>query len=174
MSLLVVGLLAIPNFWLGLMLIAGLSVDRGWLPSFGFTGWASLVMPTLALAARLVALVARMTRGVMLEELAKDYVRTAHAKGLTAARVIGRHVLRNALIPIVTLIGLQVRYSIGGAAVIEPIFAIPGLGRLLVDGILQRDYPVIQGTLLLIALALVLVNWLVDLLYVILDPRTRS
>ena len=110
LSLLVVGLLAIPNFWLGLMLIVALSVERGWLPSFGFTGWASLVMPTLALAARLVALVARMTRGVMLDELAKDYVRTARAKGLAARAVVGRHVLRNALIPTVTVIGLQTGY----------------------------------------------------------------
>jgi ABC-type dipeptide/oligopeptide/nickel transport system permease component len=172
-SLLVVGLLAIPNFWLGLMLIAGLSVDRGWLPSFGFTGWASLVMPTLALAARLVALVARMTRGVMLEELAKDYVRTAHAKGLTAARVIGRHVLRNALIPTVTVIGLQAGYLLGGSVVVERLFAWPGVGDLMINAIGARDYTLVQAVTLLFVAGFLLINLAVDVLYVLINPRLR-
>jgi ABC-type dipeptide/oligopeptide/nickel transport system permease component len=172
-SLLVVGLLAIPNFWLGLMLIAGLSVDRGWLPSFGFTGWASLVMPTLALAARLVALVARMTRGVMLDELAKDYVRTAHAKGLTAARVIGRHVLRNALIPTVTVIGLQAGYLLGGSVVVERLFAWPGVGDLMINAIGARDYTLVQAVTLLFVAGFLLINLAVDVLYVLINPRLR-
>lgn len=173
LSLLVVGLLAIPNFWLGLMLIVALSVDRGWLPSFGFTGWASLVMPTLALAARLVALVARMTRGVMLEELAKDYVRTAHAKGLAVRAVVGRHVLRNALIPAVTVIGLQTGYLLGGSVVVERLFAWPGVGDLMINAIGARDYTLVQTITILFVSGFLLINLAVDVLYVVINPRLR-
>ena len=173
LSLLVVGLLAIPNFWLGLMLIVALSVDRGWLPSFGFTGWASLVMPTLALAARLVALVARMTRGVMLEELAKDYVRTAHAKGLAARAVVGRHVLRNALIPTVTVIGLQTGYLLGGSVVVERLFAWPGVGDLMINAVGARDYTLVQTITILFVSGFLLINLAVDVLYVVINPRLR-
>lgn len=173
LSLLVVGLLAIPNFWLGLMLIVALSVDRGWLPSFGFTGWASLVMPTLALAARLVALVARMTRGVMLEELAKDYVRTAHAKGLAAPAVVGRHVLRNALIPTVTVIGLQTGYLLGGSVVVERLFAWPGIGDLMINAIGARDHTLVQAITILFVVGFLLINLVVDMLYVLINPRLR-
>ena len=173
LSLLVVGLLAIPNFWLGLMLIVALSVDRGWLPSFGFTGGASLVMPTLALAARLVALVARMTRGVMIEELAKDYVRTAHAKGLTAPAVVGRHVLRNALIPTVTVIGLQTGYLLGGSVVVERLFAWPGVGDLMINAVGARDYTLVQAITILFVSGFLLINLAVDVLYVVINPRLR-
>ena len=173
LSLLVVGLLAIPNFWLGLMLIVALSVDRGWLPSFGFTGWASLVMPTLALAARLVALVARMTRGVMLEELAKDYVRTAHAKGLAVRAVVGRHVLRNALIPTVTVIGLQTGYLLGGSVVVERLFAWPGVGDLMINAVGARDYTLVQTITILFVSGFLLINLAVDVLYLVINPRLR-
>jgi ABC-type dipeptide/oligopeptide/nickel transport system permease component len=173
LSLLVVGLLAIPNFWLGLMLIVALSVDRGWLPSFGFTGWASLVMPTLALAARLVALVARMTRGVMLEELAKDYVRTARAKGLGAPAVVGHHVLRNALIPTVTVIGLQTGYLLGGSVVVERLFAWPGVGDLMINAVGARDYTLVQAITILFVSGFLLTNLVVDVLYVLINPRIR-
>ncbi|MFI5007832.1 MAG: ABC transporter permease, partial [Solirubrobacterales bacterium] len=173
LSLLVVGLLAIPNFWLGLMLIVALSVDRGWLPSFGFTGWASLVMPTLALAARLVALVARMTRGVMLEELAKDYVRTAHAKGLAVRTVVGRHVLRNALIPTVTVIGLQTGYLLGGSVVVERLFAWPGVGDLMINAVGARDYTLVQTITILFVSGFLLINLAVDVLYLVINPRLR-
>jgi ABC-type dipeptide/oligopeptide/nickel transport system permease component len=173
LSLLVVGLLAIPNFWLGLMLIVALSVDRGWLPSFGFTGGASLVMPTLALAARLVALVARMTRGVMLEELAKDYVRTARAKGLAASAVVGRHVLRNALIPTVTVIGLQTGYLLGGSVVVERLFAWPGVGDLMINAVGARDYTLVQAITILFVSGFLLINLVVDVLYVLINPRLR-
>jgi ABC-type dipeptide/oligopeptide/nickel transport system permease component len=173
LSLLVVGLLAIPNFWLGLMLIVALSVDRGWLPSFGFTGWASLVMPTLALAARLVALVARMTRGVMLEELAKEYVRTARAKGLAAPTVVGRHVLRNALIPTVTVIGLQTGYLLGGSVVVERLFAWPGVGDLMINAVGARDYTLVQAITILFVSGFLLINLVVDVLYVLINPRLR-
>jgi ABC-type dipeptide/oligopeptide/nickel transport system permease component len=173
LSVFVVGLLAIPNFWLGLMLIVVLSVDRGWLPSFGFTGWASLVMPTAALAARLVALVARMTRGVMLEELAKDYVRTAHAKGLDTLSVVARHVLRNALIPTVTVIGLQTGYLLGGSVVVERLFAWPGVGDLMLNAIGARDYTLVQTITILFVIGFLLINLVVDLLYVLINPRLR-
>ena len=173
LSLFVVGLLAIPNFWLGLMLIVVLSVDRGWLPSFGFAGWASLVMPTAALAARLVALVARMTRGVMLEELARDYVRTAHAKGLGAPAVVTRHVLRNALIPTVTVIGLQTGYLLGGSVVIERLFAWPGVGDLMINAIGARDYTLVQAITILFVVGFLLITLVVDVLYVMINPRLR-
>jgi ABC-type dipeptide/oligopeptide/nickel transport system permease component len=167
LSLVVVALLAIPNFWLGLML------ERGWLPSFGFTGGASLVMPTFALAARLVALVARMTRGIMLEELAKDYVRTAHAKGLATGVVVGRHVLRNALIPTVTVIGLQAGYLLGGSVVVERLFAWPGVGDLMVNAVGARDYTLVQTITILFVLGFLLINLAVDVLYVLINPRLR-
>jgi ABC-type dipeptide/oligopeptide/nickel transport system permease component len=173
LSFFVVGLLAVPNFWLGLMLIVAFSVQLGWLPSFGFTGWASLIMPTLALAARLVALVARMTRGVMLDELRKDYVRTAYAKGLDGRLVIVRHVLRNALIPTVTVIGLQMGYLLGGSVVVERIFAWPGIGDLMVNAVGARDYTLVQAITLLFVLGFLLINLAVELLYQVINPRLR-
>ncbi len=173
LSFFVVGLLAVPNFWLGLMLIVAFSVQLGWLPSFGFTGWASLIMPTLALAARLIALVARMTRGVMLEELRKDYVRTAYAKGLDGRRVIGRHVLRNALIPTVTVIGLQMGYLLGGSVVVERIFAWPGIGDLMVNAVGARDYTLVQAITLLFVFGFLVINLVVELLYRVINPRLR-
>jgi len=173
LSFIVVGLLAVPNFWLGLMLIVAFSVQLGWLPSFGFTGWASLIMPTLALAARLIALVARMTRGVMLEELRKDYVRTAYAKGLDGRLVIVRHVLRNALIPTVTVIGLQMGYLLGGSVVVERIFAWPGIGDLIVNAVGARDYTLVQAITLLFVFGFLLINLAVELLYQVINPRLR-
>jgi ABC-type dipeptide/oligopeptide/nickel transport system permease component len=173
LSLFVVGLLAIPNFWLGLMLIVVLSVERGWLPSFGFTGLASLVMPTIALAARLVALVARMTRGVMLDELAKDYVRTARAKGLDTPAVVARHVLRNALIPTVTVIGLQTGYLLGGSVVVERLFAWPGVGDLMINAIGARDHTLVQAITILFVVGFLLINLVVDVLYMLINPRLR-
>lgn len=173
LSSLVVALLAVPNFWLGLMLIVLLSVDWGWLPSFGFTGWASLVMPTMALAARLIALVARMTRGVMLEELRKDYVRTARAKGLDGATVVVRHVLRNALIPTVTVIGLQTGFLLGGSVVVERLFAWPGVGDLMINAIGARDYTLVQGITILFVVGFLLINLIVEVLYTLINPRLR-
>jgi ABC-type dipeptide/oligopeptide/nickel transport system permease component len=173
LSSIVVALLAIPNFWLGLMLIVVLSVEWGWLPSFGFSGWASLVMPTIALAARLIALVARMTRGVMLEELRKDYVRTARAKGLDGATIVWRHVLRNALIPTVTVIGLQMGYLLGGSVVVERLFAWPGIGDLMINAIGARDYTLVQGITILFVVGFLLINLVVEILYVFINPRLR-
>ena len=173
LSGLVVGLLAIPNFWLGLVLIMVLSVEWGLLPSFGFAGWASLVMPTAALAARLIALVARMTRGVVIEELAKDYVRTARAKGVAAPAIVTRHVLRNAMIPVVTVIGLQTGYLLGGSVVVERLFAWPGLGDLMVNAIGARDFNLVQAITVVFVLGFLTVNLIVELLYAAINPRLR-
>jgi ABC-type dipeptide/oligopeptide/nickel transport system permease component len=172
-SLSVVGLLAVPNFWLGLLMMSFLSVQMGWLPSFGFSGWLSLVMPTLALAARLIALVARMTRGVVLEELNKDYVRTARSKGLDGKTVILRHVLRNALIPTVTLIGLETGYLLGGSVVVERLFAWPGIGDLMINAIGMRDYNLVQGIILMFVIGFLLINLIVEILYVIINPKIQ-
>jgi ABC-type dipeptide/oligopeptide/nickel transport system permease component len=172
-SVAVVALLSIPNFWIGLVLISVLSVDLGILPSFGFDGPWSLVMPTLALAARLIALVARMTRAVMLEELNKDYVRTARAKGLYPATILTRHVLRNALIPTVTLIGVEAGYLLGGSIVIERIFAWPGIGDLLINAIGVRDYNLVQGIVVIFVLGFLIINLFVDLLYAAINPRLQ-
>jgi ABC-type dipeptide/oligopeptide/nickel transport system permease component len=169
----VVALLAVPNFWLGMMLIALFSVQLEWLPSIGLSGPASLVMPTIALAARLIALVGRMVRGVVIEEQRKDYVRTAYAKGLARPRVLYRHVLRNALIPIVTVIGLQAGYLLGGSVVVERLFAWPGIGDLLLTAVGLRDYTLVQGITVLFVIGFLLINLLVEMLYRLINPRLR-
>ncbi|MCP8937580.1 ABC transporter permease [Alsobacter sp. SYSU M60028] len=169
----VVALLAIPNFWLGMVLIAVLSVQMRWLPSFGAAGAASLVIPTIALSARLIALVARTTRGMVVEEMRKDYVRTARAKGLRWKAVLSRHVLRNVLIPIVTVIGLQAGYLLGGSVVVERLFAWPGLGDLMLTGVSVRDYTLIQGATLFFVVGFLVINLAVDILYRFINPRLR-
>lgn len=166
-------LLSIPNFWLGLMLMGWLSVQMHWLPSTGTDGWRALVMPTLAVAARLVAIVARMTRSSMMEVVSQDYIRTARAKGLSERRVIYRHALRNALVPVITTIGLQVGYLLSGSVVIETLFAYNGLGLQLIDAVRNRDYTMMQGVTLFYVTAFLLVNLLVDLAYTWLDPKIR-
>ncbi len=170
----VVALLAVPNFWLGLLLLSLFSVQLGWLPSFGFTGIASLILPSLALAARLIALVARMTRGVTIDELGKDYVRTARAKGLSRTEILARHVLRNVMIPTLTVIGLQTGYLLGGSVVIERLFAWPGIGDLMINAIGQRDYAVAQAVTLFFVIAFLVINLFVELLYVLINPRMRT
>src|SRR5262245_36278737 len=173
LSAAVIGLLAVPNFWLGMILILVLSVEFRWLPAFGFAGLATLVMPTLALAARLIALIARTTRGLMLEELRKDYVRTAHAKGLSPVKVVVRHVLRNALIPTITVIGLQTGYLLGGSVVVERLFAWPGIGDLMITAIGARDYTLVQAITLVFVAGFLAVNFVVELAYGWANPRLR-
>lgn len=173
LSFLVVGLLAIPNFWLGLVLIIFLSVEWRLLPSFGFTGWASLVMPTAALAARLLALVARMTRGVVIDELGKDYVRTARAKGVAGAAIVRHHVLRNAMIPTVTVIGLETGYLLGGSVVVERLFAWPGIGDLMINAIGARDFTLVQAITVIFVIGFLIINLIVELLYLAINPRLR-
>ncbi|MBX2997701.1 MAG: ABC transporter permease [Caldilineaceae bacterium] len=172
---------SMPIFWLGLMLIiffaltlpSWLGISQPILPPTGSGTWRHYIMPTIALAANSMAIQARMTRACMLEVLGNDYIRTARSKGVSERTVIYRHGLRNALIPIVTVIGLQFGTLLGGAVLTETVFAWPGIGRLLVDAIGYRDYPVIQGTVLVITIGFVAVNLFVDVLYAYLDPRIR-
>ena len=165
--------LSMPAFWLGLLLIYLLSVELRWLPSTGEAGWENYIMPTICLSTFSIAFIARMTRSSMLEVIRHDYVRTARAKGVPDWGVIVRHGLRNALLPIVTVVGLRFGYMLGGAVVVEEIFAWPGMGRLLIVAVAQRDIPVVQGLLLMFSAAFVLVNLLVDVSYAFLDPRIR-
>jgi len=164
---------SLPIFWVGLMLIFLFSVELRWFPTGGAAGLPALVLPTVALGAASVAIVARMTRSSVLETIRKDYTRTARAKGLAGRVIIFRHALRNALVPVVTVVGLQFGYLLGGAVVTETVFSRPGLGRMLVDAIGSRDFPVVQGGLMILGGSFVLMNALVDLLYAYLDPRIR-
>lgn len=173
---------SLPNFWIGIMGILFFSVHLGWLPSGGyvpmgedFGGWIrSMTLPALVLGTMQIGLLTRITRSEMLDIMHKDYVRTARAKGGSELRVLVRHALRNALVPIVTVIGLLFGMIVTGAVVVEQVFSIPGVGRLIVQAILTRDYPLIQGTLLFVAGAFVLINLLVDISYAYLDPRIRQ
>jgi ABC-type dipeptide/oligopeptide/nickel transport system permease component len=164
---------SLPNFWLGIMLTLVFGVALRWLPTSGNAGPSSVVLPAVTLAAFPIALVARLTRSSMLEVLGRDYVRTARAKGLRERTVVARHALKNAAIPVVTVLGLQVGVLLGGAVITESVFAWPGIGRLVVDSIFQRDFPVVQAALLLSATVFIIINLLVDLSYSVLDPRIR-
>jgi peptide/nickel transport system permease protein len=165
--------ISIPNFWLGPMLAIIFSVQLGWLPVSGRGGVESLVLPAISLGAALSAILARMTRASLLEELRELYVRAALARGVSRGRAIIRHALRNSLIPLVTILGLQFGAVLTGAVITETIFAWPGIGRLLIQSISFRDYPLVQGCILLIAVTYVTVNLVTDLLYGVLDPRIR-
>jgi peptide/nickel transport system permease protein len=162
---------AVPGFWLGLMLIYVFSVQLRWLPTGGTGTLAHLVMPSVVLAAFFSARIARLTRSALLDALSEDYVLTARAKGLGEARVIGKHTLRNSAIPIVTLAGLEIGQLLGGAVIAETIFAWPGLGRLAVQALLNRDFPVVLAAVFVTSVTYTLINLLVDLLYSWLDPR---
>ena len=163
--------LSMPHFWLGIMFILLFSVKLGWLPTSGRGTLAQLIMPALALGLSLMAMFARLTRSVMLEVLSLDYVRTARAKGLKERIVIGKHALKNALIPLVTVAGMQFGFLIGGTVIIETVFAWPGAGRLVVQAIFNRDYPLVQACVFILALIFVTINFMVDMLYVYLDPQ---
>ena len=164
---------SLPNFWLGIMLILLFGVALRWLPTSGFASWTSLVLPAVTLAAFPTALVARLTRSSMLEILNRDYIRTGRAKGLPEPAVVLRHAFRNAAIPVLTVIGLQIGSLLGGAVITESVFAWPGMGKLIVDAIFFRDFPVVQTVLILSATVFVVINLLVDLLYTVIDPRIR-
>ena len=164
---------SLPNFWLGIMLVLLFGVTLRWLPTSGFQGWQYLVLPSITLAAFPTALVARLTRSSLLEILSQEYIRTGRAKGLAEPAVILRHALRNATIPLLTLLGLQIGTLLGGAVITESIFAWPGMGKLVVDAIFFRDFPVVQTVLILSAMLFVAINLLVDVLYTVLDPRIR-
>lgn len=164
---------SIPNFWLGLLLILAFSLQLDWLPVFGRGELRHLILPALTLGTGLAAVTTRLARSSILEVLRQDYIRTARAKGLTETMVTNRHVLKNSLIPVTTMIGLQFGALLEGAVVVEVVFAWPGIGRLLYDSIFARDYPVIQGCVFIIAVMYVVVNLLVDISYAWLDPRIR-
>jgi ABC-type dipeptide/oligopeptide/nickel transport system permease component len=163
--------LSMPHFWLGIMLILLFSVELGWLPTSGRGTLAHLIMPSVALGLSLTAMFARLTRSVMLEVLNLDYIRTARSKGLREVVVIGKHAFKNALIPIVTVAGMQFGFLLGGTVIIETVFAWPGVGRLVVQAIFNRDYPLVQATVLVLAVIFVAVNLVVDMLYMVLDPQ---
>ena len=173
--------LSVPNFWLGLMAILWLSVALGWLPASGYVparesitdNLVHMVLPAIILGTQLAAVIMRQTRSSMLEALSTDYIRTARAKGLRERKVVWVHGLRNSLIVVVTIVGLQLGALISGAVVTERIFALPGFGKLTVDAVFQRDYPVIQAVVLVTAVVYIVVNLLVDLLYSLIDPRIR-
>lgn len=174
-------LLAVPNFWLGTMVMVFPSVWWGWSPPVDHVRFSDdplgnlqrLIVPGLVLGAALSAITMRLTRTMMLEVLRQDYIRTAWAKGLGERLVISRHALRNALIPVVTLVGLQVPLLIGGAVIIEQIFVIPGMGLLMLEAVQQRDYPIVTGVFLMVGVVVLFVNLLVDLSYGLLDPKVR-
>ncbi len=178
---LALGGISIPHFWLGMMFIVVFAVGLGWFPASGYVPFFqdpianlyAMVLPVLATGLRQSGELMRMLRSSLLEELGSDYVRTAYSKGLSGRLVVIRHAVRNALIPFVTASGLQIAGLLGGLVVTETVFQIPGLGRLVVDAILSRDYTVVQGAVLVIALTVILVNLLVDLLYAWIDPRIR-
>jgi peptide/nickel transport system permease protein len=164
---------SLPNFWLGIMLILLFGVALRWLPTSGYEGWRHLVLPAVTLAAFPTALVARLTRSSMLEILGRDYIRTGRAKGLAERAVVLRHALRNAAVPVLTVLGLQIGTLLGGAVITESVFAWPGMGKLVVDAIFFRDFPVVQTVLIFSATIFVLINLVVDLLYTVIDPRIR-
>ena len=172
---------AIPNFWFAILLILLFSVKLGWFSAGGFAGWdagwfpafKSLVLPAVALALPQAAILARVTRSSVLETVQEDYIRTARAKGLSRSQALWRHAVRNALIPVVTILGLQLSFLLAGTIIIENVFYLPGVGRLLFQAIAQRDLMVVKNLVLVLAATVVLINFLVDLLYAVLDPRLR-
>jgi peptide/nickel transport system permease protein len=164
---------SVPNFWLAIMMILLFAVSWGWLPTSGRGGWTHVVMPAAAIAINLMALLTRLVRTTMIEVLSEDFVRTGRSKGLREMAVVLRHALPNALIPLVTVVGLQFGYILGGAVVIETIFTWPGVGLFTIQAILNRDYPVVQASVFILATAVVAINLAVDLLYHWLDPRIR-
>jgi peptide/nickel transport system permease protein len=165
--------LSVPNFALGPVLILIFSIELGWLPVSGRGGPAHLLLPAITLGGALAAILTRMVRSSMIEELSSDYVRTARAKGLPERAVLFRHAFRNALIPIVTILGLQFGTLLAGTIVTETIFSWPGIGRLTVQAISARDYPLLQGCILVIAFSYVVVNLITDMAYAVVDPRVR-
>jgi peptide/nickel transport system permease protein len=165
---------AMPNFWQGLMMILIFSVTLKWLPVSGFYGPLYWIMPALTVGTTTAAVITRMTRSSMLDVVRQNYIRTARAKGIPESKVITRHVLRNSLMPIITVIGLQFAGLLGGSILVETIFAIPGLGKMMVDSIKSRDFPTLMGTVLVAAVLFSVINLVVDIIYAFIDPKIRS
>jgi len=173
--LMVISLLSVstPSFFLALLLMLVFSSYFKWFPSSGLLTWQSYILPILALGTQSVGIIARTTRSAMLEVLNQDYIRTSKAKGVSPSKIIYIHALKNALIPVITVIGLRFGGLLAGSALIETVFAIPGVGRFMIDGVINRDYPVVQATVLLISSTFVVVNLIVDIIYKIVDPRIK-
>jgi len=165
--------IATPNFWLALMLIVVFALQLGWLPPFGLRTWQGYVLPVLVMATEEMAILMRITRGAILELLPQDFVRTARSKGMPDRRVLWRHVVSNALLPVVTVVGFRVAFILSGTIVVETVFALPGIGRLFVDSVLRLDYQVVQSLVVVFAVLVVVVNLLTDLVYALVDPRIR-
>ena len=165
---------SMPNFWLGLMLILLFSLKLGWLPSGGATSWKSYILPAVTMGVGAMANFMRTTRSSMLDVIRQDYIRTARAKGAGEGRVVFRHALRNAMIPVVTVVGLQMGTLLGGAVVNETVFSLPGIGTLMIEAIKQKNEPVVLGSLITFAFIFSIVNLLVDILYAFIDPRIKS
>lgn len=172
MTLAVSGI-SLPTFWIGFMLIIVFSVNLKWFPTTGAEGFSSLVLPAFALGTSVAAVVARFTRSSMIEVLKEDYIRTARAKGLKEKAIVWRHAFRNSMISVVTVIGLQFGYLLGGSVVTESVFAFPGLGSLLIESVNYRDYPAIQSLILIFSLHFIAINLLVDILYAVLNPEIQ-
>ena len=173
--------IALPNFWFAMLLVLVFAINLRWLPSGGFSGWAdpltalkSLILPAVALALPQAAILARVLRSALIETQGQDYIRTARAKGLTQAQTLYRHALRNAMIPVLTILGMQFSFLLAGAIIIENVFFLPGLGRLIFQAITQRDLIVVQSAVLVLVAAVILVTFLVDLAYALIDPRLRQ
>lgn len=165
---------SVPNFWAGLMLMLLFSIAIPILPSSGYGSWKNLILPSVTLGVQIVAVIARMTRSATLEVIRQDYVRTAKAKGIPGIVILSHHVVRNALIPVVTIAGLYFGLLLGGVVVTETVFSYPGIGRLLIDAIRAHDYPVIQGGVLFFSVIICAVNLVIDILYAFLDPRIKA
>jgi glutathione transport system permease protein len=165
--------ISMPSFWLGLMLIELFAVQLGWLPSGGNDSMEHYILPAITLGSQVAAIIARFTRSSLLETLGEDYVRTARAKGAKELRVVWLHALRNALLPVVTMTGLQFGFLLGGSVVVEAVFSWPGMGNMLITSVSMRDYPVIQAEMLLFAIQFMVINLLVDVLYAVLNPQIR-
>jgi peptide/nickel transport system permease protein len=164
---------AMPVFWMGVLLILLFAVQLNWLPTGGIGTWKHLILPAIALGLHMTALVTRLLRSSLLESLGSDYVRTARAKGLLTKTVVGKHAMRNSLLPVVTVVGLEIGSLLGGSVVTETVFSWPGVGQLLIQAINFRDFPLVQGIIILLAGAFVLINLLVDITYAALDPRIQ-
>ena len=164
---------SVPSFWLGIMLILVFARQLRWLPSSGSSTWEHMILPSITLAMPLIGILTRLVRSGLMDVLYEDYIRTARAKGLSNRTVLQRHAMRNMLIPVVTVIGLQLGNLLGGAVITETVFAWPGIGRLLVDAIFQRDYPLVQASILFITASFIFINLLVDISYVYIDPRIK-
>ncbi|HET9016407.1 MAG TPA: ABC transporter permease [Thermomicrobiaceae bacterium] len=164
---------SVPSFWIALMLIILFALKLGWLPPFGVSNWKGYILPVIVLAAEQTAIIARVMRGTMIETLGQDFVRTARAKGLREGLVLVRHVVRNALLPVVTVIGYRLAFLLSGTIVIETVFAVPGIGQLFVNSVYNLDYQVVQAIVLILTVLVVLANLATDLLYAFIDPRIR-